>query len=250
MNFRNFLLLHEMSSIEAQQILGVSNKDSPEEIKKKYRKLAMINHPDKGGNHENFIKISHAFEVLSGKAPETRPYIHQPTPSYGDFDPWRPKPNERPRTVPIWEPDLRSFYNGIDKQDFTDVNYFKKKIWEAASVTGLSVFRTKITAFDGAFCRASITVFGNTSVIPLMGKAMEIYNSNGPNPYATEAVFIQEAHNPQTVKIIRINKKNVNINLDFDSFNENPYNDPTFNGRLKDIIEKYKTGRGRLDIKA
>jgi DnaJ homolog subfamily A member 2 len=45
--------------------LGVS-KDAPtDEIKKAYRKLAMKHHPDKGGNQEDFKKITNAYEILS-----------------------------------------------------------------------------------------------------------------------------------------------------------------------------------------
>jgi hypothetical protein len=36
-----------------------------EEIKQKYRILAQIHHPDKGGNEEKFVKIKSAYETLS-----------------------------------------------------------------------------------------------------------------------------------------------------------------------------------------
>lgn len=50
-------------------ILGVDEKCSNDEIKKAYRKLSFIHHPDKNGNSaestEKFQKISEAFSVLS-----------------------------------------------------------------------------------------------------------------------------------------------------------------------------------------
>ena len=50
-------------------ILGVDEKCSQDDIKKAYRKLSFINHPDKNGNSqestEKFQKISEAFSVLS-----------------------------------------------------------------------------------------------------------------------------------------------------------------------------------------
>ena len=51
-------------------ILGVSKKASQDEIRKAYRKLALKEHPDKGGDLEKFKDISTAYEVLSN--PEKR----------------------------------------------------------------------------------------------------------------------------------------------------------------------------------
>ena len=46
-------------------ILGIEPTANQIEIKKAYRKLAMENHPDRGGNAEKFKEISKAYEVLS-----------------------------------------------------------------------------------------------------------------------------------------------------------------------------------------
>jgi molecular chaperone DnaJ len=46
------------------EILGVNENATSDEIKKTYRKLAMEHHPDKGGNEENFKKISEAYDIL------------------------------------------------------------------------------------------------------------------------------------------------------------------------------------------
>jgi len=45
--------------------LGVSKTATQSEIKKAYRKLAVKHHPDRGGDAEQFKKISQAYEVLS-----------------------------------------------------------------------------------------------------------------------------------------------------------------------------------------
>lgn len=53
------------SNTELYDILGVSKNASNDEIKKAYRKLALKEHPDKGGDPEKFKKIQSAYEVLS-----------------------------------------------------------------------------------------------------------------------------------------------------------------------------------------
>lgn len=47
------------------QILGVSKDASKDDIRRAYKKLAMKEHPDKGGDVEKFKKIVEAYEVLS-----------------------------------------------------------------------------------------------------------------------------------------------------------------------------------------
>ena len=50
---------------EYYKILNVKDNASQDEIKKAYRKLAIQNHPDKGGDSETFKKINEAYSVLS-----------------------------------------------------------------------------------------------------------------------------------------------------------------------------------------
>jgi DnaJ-class molecular chaperone len=44
--------------------LGVAKNATPDEIKKAYRRMAGIHHPDKGGNTAEFQKIQAAYEIL------------------------------------------------------------------------------------------------------------------------------------------------------------------------------------------
>lgn len=45
--------------------LGVSVYATSEEIRQKYKTLAQIHHPDKGGDEEKFKRIKFAYEILS-----------------------------------------------------------------------------------------------------------------------------------------------------------------------------------------
>ena len=51
-----------MSLYEQLELTIASTRD---EIKRSYKRLAMIHHPDRGGNEEKFKKISQAYETLS-----------------------------------------------------------------------------------------------------------------------------------------------------------------------------------------
>lgn len=58
-----------MDNIYACSMLGIENTSSPsiDIIKKHYRIKALMHHPDKGGNKEDFIIINNAYEYLINK---------------------------------------------------------------------------------------------------------------------------------------------------------------------------------------
>lgn len=55
----------KINDLKYYEILGVPRSASPDELKKAYKKAAMKNHPDKGGDPEKFKELAQAYEVLS-----------------------------------------------------------------------------------------------------------------------------------------------------------------------------------------
>ena len=56
--------MYNFNNQELYDILGVAKNATKKEICKAYRKLALKNHPDRGGDEEIFKKISGAYEIL------------------------------------------------------------------------------------------------------------------------------------------------------------------------------------------
>jgi len=54
------------TNLEAHVILGIAMDASEDEIKKAYRKLAIIHHPDKGGKQTDFERITAAYSIMLG----------------------------------------------------------------------------------------------------------------------------------------------------------------------------------------
>ena len=63
--FGNFFSQRGTGSTELYDRLGVSPSSSQEEIKQAFRRRAMVVHPDKGGDAEEFKRLNEAYETLS-----------------------------------------------------------------------------------------------------------------------------------------------------------------------------------------
>ena len=64
-------------------ILGVSPQASQDEIKQAYKKAAVKNHPDRGGDHARMVQCNEAYAILTEAADErtaslTAPGLYSP----------------------------------------------------------------------------------------------------------------------------------------------------------------------------
>ena len=73
--------------------LGVNSTATPDEIKKAYRKLASLHHPDKGGNTAKFQEVQTAYDILGD--PAKRQEYDNPKPQFGNFG-QHPHPSGQP----------------------------------------------------------------------------------------------------------------------------------------------------------
>lgn len=87
--------------IDHYKILMVSKNASKETIKKAYKKLAMKHHPDVGGSHEEFLKITQSYNIL---------YNDKSRSEYdSSFNQTKPKPQRR------------KFYDGNGREVSLDI---------------------------------------------------------------------------------------------------------------------------------
>lgn len=75
--------------IDYFKILGIEPTKDKDEIKKAFRRLAHIHHPDKGGDKNKFQEILNAYEVLTKAVdnPEPQSFHGHPVIIVVDIDP-------------------------------------------------------------------------------------------------------------------------------------------------------------------
>lgn len=197
-----------MTEQEAEKILG-SRKGDPD-LSSKYRRLAMQNHPDRGGDSATMKKIITAYEILSGSSLESG----RVNPEYqGHTGPFRGNPT------------------------FANIDYCKYVIEEKSSKSG-SVRPFTFWAWDGDYFRGSFTANTNKQNFDFSADVMEKWNSSGSNAYKTKAVFVSLGNN--NLLLLRLNGQNVsnhNLVYGYDSFNDNPGNDSDLVDTLREKLD-------------
>lgn len=173
------------------RITGIANPKTltPDQLKTAYRNAMKKLHPDAGGTKEMSQAFNDAYDVL--KAGDSGGGGASGFTYDRDSDgATRPRGGPREPT-PQW---AYAGYSGgsppnasIHHNDYRDMNYFKKKMWE---LSGESKEEWHIQGFDGFFFRHGLTVYGSPQIFDEMAKAMIIWQTKGGNPYDVRAVIV------------------------------------------------------------
>lgn len=76
-----------MNKGKCYETLGLNVNATDEEVKKAYRKLAMVHHPDKGGNVDKFKEITTAYDnITNNNFPENRGHPQHHGGGFNPFD--------------------------------------------------------------------------------------------------------------------------------------------------------------------
>lgn len=210
-------------------------------LKKEFRKLAMANHPDRGGDEEKLKEITQAYAVLekSGTGGKT-------SDSYGNdaqYGTHAYRNTDDGGEYPVWamaghSGGMRSNAR-IRREDYHDLNFIKKTMWE---LSGQSRKEYTVWQFDGQYFRHVFTVYGSPEIYEEMTKAMIVWGS-GSNPYHTAAILIQTKRDGKRLYITYANGESYAeypVEIYHDSFNDNPGNDTYFVSELQDKLEELK----------
>ncbi len=65
--------LTQLESQDPYRVLGISPRDSAENIKSRYRQLALERHPDRGGSVESMQELNLAYGRIASREDQSRP---------------------------------------------------------------------------------------------------------------------------------------------------------------------------------
>jgi len=219
-----FSARHKMNYVDALKVFGfdLNSRPTNEEIKARYRKLAILLHPDKpGGDESKFIELNNANESLMAGTSR----MPHSTPRYRA---------EEYKERPKWQTDYGSNYNEV-RDDLHDINWAKKTIHEYSEERG-PTSRWMIWAHDGAFFRHGATFMTNKESLAYAAKVAAYWNSNGGSSHPSEAIVAAEESNSQIWTVVQLKGKSVidkNITFECDGM---PWNDRKCNQFMQDLI--------------
>ena len=196
--------------------------------------LIRKHHPDVGGDADAAALINSAFDTLK-KGGDRPSQTFRNEPEDDEDTPW---------VMAGYSGGMRDSAH-IYRQDYRDMNYIKKRMWE---LSGHKLQEWTIWGFDGSYLRGCITVYGSSDIFQEMAKAMIMWQTKGGNPYACRAVLVNRRREQEYFVIWadgRFYDKRP-IEVESESFNSNPGNDPHFNDRLRKLLDQLDVNDGPL----
>lgn len=152
------------------KILGLEKTASEDDIKKAYKKLALKNHPDKGGNIEKFREIQEAYEILSNK--NSRQEYHNNN-----------QIKKLPDTIYTFHVCLKDIFNGIKKTIKVSTKYYCQDCLKTCHVCK-GAGNESMTMSIGPFIQHIHRTCGNCSgngVTTVVNQSCGKCNGNGYN---------------------------------------------------------------------
>lgn len=194
--------------------------------RKRYGDLKRLAAPDSGATANERAMAQRLLAKMTPPAPQ------QPTTSSTG---WRSQPS------PPWQTDARSAYNQINLDNFTDLNFAKKAIYEHASAPRV---RVTFQPFDGSYGRASISAYSALDDLGYGAMVTEAWTEPFHKRQGyLDAVLATIEGRPGEVRIVRIRGRDVsdeNRVLTHDSFNDNPFNDTGFRRVLQQQLAQWQ----------
>jgi len=172
-----------------------------------------------------------------------KPPPPRPTRTPRARDSWRAPRSHYKSVVEPWQVDHRDFTD-IYREDFSDLNFCKKSIYEHASDPKV---RVALYGFNGRYSRGMFTVYSSLDDLGYAGMVFEAWGSpffkkNG----AFEAVIASVEREGSKMRLVRIRGIDVfdlGLVIEHNSFNANPFNDMAVRSELNRVIEQWASTR-------
>jgi hypothetical protein len=201
------------------------------------KQLIKKHHPDTGANSDAAALINSAFDTLKNRSGVSSQSSRS-----------EPEAEDAPWVMAGYSGGMRDSAQ-IFRNDYTDKNFIKKRMWELSKH---SREEWTIWGFDGSYLRGVLTVYGSADIFAEMARAMVTWQTKGGNPYSCRAVLVNRRREQQYF-VIWADGRNYDkrpIDIESDSFNGNPSNDPQFNNRLRKLLDQLDENDGPLPDQA
>jgi hypothetical protein len=200
-------------------------------LKAAYRRLAVLHHPDRGGDGRTMALINTAYHVLSQRA-EAPPASNGAAP---------PRPERYPGETPPWA--WAGYAGGgltpsakISKPSYTDLNFVKKRMWE---LSGGSTEEWNLDSFNGRIFCGAFTVYGSPAIFDEMARA----TVEGDRYNRVRAVFASRRA-AEARELLLIWSDGIMheppIPMEHHSWNSNPANDLDFVRNLPKLLDQIR----------